>query len=69
MAFLRPITKQALTDVHYDIKSRDIHIEEKDRYDIANKLFKEDSNILFFYYWNDIDEKLGGGYTYPIEKY
>lgn len=67
MAFLRPITQQALTDVKYDIKSRDIHIEEKDRYSMAKKIFEEDKDILFIYYWDDADEMQGGGYTYPIE--
>ena len=67
MAKLRPITHQALTDVKYDIKSRDIHIEEKDRYSVAKKMFEEDKSILYFYYWDDADERRGGFYTYPIE--
>lgn len=67
MALLRPITHQALTDVKYNIKSRDIHIEESERYLVAKKMFEEDKSILYFYYWDDADEMQGGGYTYPIE--
>ena len=67
MAFLRPITRQALTDVKYDVYSRDIHIKESERYSIAKKMFKEDNSILFFFYWSDADEERGGFYTYPIE--
>ena len=67
MAFLRLITQQALTDVKYDVYSRDIHIEESERYSIAKKMFKEDKSILFFFYWNDADEESGRFYTYPIE--
>ena len=67
MAFLRPMTHQALIDDKYDINSRDIHIKEKDRYSVAKRMFEEDEEILFFYYWNDIDEELG--YTYLIEKF
>ena len=49
MALLRPITQQALTDVKYDIKSRDIHIEESERYSVAKKMFEEDKSILYFF--------------------
>lgn len=69
MAFLRPMTHQALIDDKYDINSRDIHIKEKDRYSVAKRMFEEDEEILFFYYWDDIDEELGGGYTSLIEKF
>lgn len=48
MAFLRPMTHQALTDDKYDINSRDIHIKEKDRYSVAKRMFEEDEEILFF---------------------
>ena len=68
MAKLRPMTHQALTDVKYDIHSRDVHIKEGEQYKIANKMFEEDSEILFFYYWNDKDEENHGFYTYPIER-
>lgn len=67
MALLRPITQQALNDVKYDIHSRDIHIEESERYSIAKKMFEEDKSILYFFYWSDADEENGGFYTYPIE--
>ena len=53
MALLRPITQQALNDVKYDVHSRDIHIEESERYSIAKKMFEEDKSILYFFYWND----------------
>lgn len=71
MAKLRPITLKALTDVHYDINSRDIIINEGEQYKVAAKLFSEDKNgeILYFYYWSDADIKSGNGfYTYPIER-
>ena len=55
MALLRPITQQALNDVKYDIHSRDIHIEESERYSIAKKMFEEYKSILYFFYWNDAD--------------
>ena len=48
MAFLRPMTHQALIDDKYDINSRDIHIKEKDRYSVAKRMFEEDEEILFF---------------------
>ena len=49
MALLRPITQQALNDVKYDVHSRDIHIEESERYSVAKKMFEEDKSILFFF--------------------
>ena len=48
MAFLRPMTHQALIDDKCDINSRDIHIKEKDRYSVAKRMFEEDEEILFF---------------------
>ena len=66
MALLRPITQQALNDVKYDVRSRDIHIEESERYSIAKKMFEEDKSILYFFYWSDADEENGNFYTYLI---
>ena len=70
MAFLRPITHQALTDAKYDIRSHDIHIKEKENYQMAKKLFDEDKNgdILYFYYFNDSAEQNNRFYTYAITK-
>lgn len=55
MARLRPITNQALTDCQYDIKSRDMTIKDGEQYAIAEKMFLEDSKILYFNYWSDKD--------------
>jgi hypothetical protein len=70
MGKLRPITYQSLTDVHYDIKSRDITIKDGEQYNVAAKMFKEDSKreILYFYYWDDAALKENGFYTYSIDR-
>ena len=68
MAKLRPITHQALTDVKYDIKSRDITIKEGEQYEVAERLFNEDPSIIYFNYWSDADLEENGFYTYPIER-
>ena len=68
MARLRPITNQALTDVHYDIKSKDVIINEGEQYSVASNMLESDKSILYFLYWDDADFKAGGMYTYPIDK-
>lgn len=70
MAFLRPITYQALTESTYDIRSNDIHIEQKENYQMAKKLFDEDKkgDILYFYYFNDYAEQNNRFYTYAITR-
>ena len=53
MAKLRPITNQALTDVKYDIKSRDITIKDGQQYVVAAFYFHKCKDILYFNYWSD----------------
>lgn len=68
MAKLRPITERALTDPKYDIASCDIEVKEGEQYKVAEEYFNKCSSILYFYYWNDADQKANGFYTYPIER-
>ena len=69
MAKLRPITKQALTDAKYDIKSRDITIEDGQQYPIALSLFRKDDGILYFNYWSDASLADGNGMMdYSIDR-
>lgn len=69
MAKLRPITKQALTDVKYDIKSRDITITDGTQYEVASRLFDEDKEIIYFNYWSDKSLATGNGMMdYSIER-
>lgn len=53
MAKLRPVTHQALTDPKYIIDSRDIQIKEGEQYEVAERLFNEHPEILYFNYWDD----------------
>ena len=68
MAKVRGITKHMLTDVKANIRKYEYHIEDGTQYTIAQQLMKDHKDILYCYYWDDIDEKNHGGYTYPIER-
>lgn len=65
MALLRPIKKNQTTTEMY---ASQVHIEEGEEYEVAKKMFEEDKDILYFFYFNDKAEKRNGFYTYPIEK-
>ena len=69
MAKLRPITHQALTDVKYDIKSRDIIINDGQQYVVAAFYFHKCKDILYFNYWSDASLASGNGMMdYSITK-
>ena len=68
MGMLRPITKEKLTDVRADIHKGEVIVGQGKEYEMADKLFKENPNIIFFYYWNDSDLASECFYTYPIER-
>ena len=61
MALLRPITQQALSDLKYDIKSRDITINEGEQYEIASALFQKDKSIIYVNFWSDATLAAGNG--------
>lgn len=68
MGMLRPITKEKLTDVRADVHKGEVIVEEGKEYEMADRLFKENPNIIFFYYWNDSDLIGNQFYTYPIDR-
>jgi hypothetical protein len=61
MALLRPITQKALSDPKYDIKSRDITINEGEQYEIASSLFQKDKSIIYINFWSDATLATGNG--------
>ena len=70
MAFLRPITQSVLdgdgtTD---DMRKKDVHIKEADRYIVSKQMFDADKNIIYIYYFNDDAERNNRFYTFPITR-
>ena len=68
MAMLRPMTEKKLTDISADIHDGEVMVDEGKEYEVADKLFSADPNIIFFYYWNDADLSADGFYSYPIDR-
>lgn len=62
MAFLR-----AFSDID-KIHTNRIPIKEGEQYDVAKRLFEENSDIMYFYFFNDDAEQNNRFYTYPITK-
>ena len=63
MAFLRAFS--GIDIIH----TNKIPIKEGEQYDVAKKLFEENSDIMYFYYFNDYAEQNNCFYTYPIQKH
>lgn len=62
MAFLR-----SFSDID-KIHTNHIPIKEGEQYDVAKRLFEENSDIMYFYFFNDDAEQNNRFYTYPITK-
>ena len=63
MAFLR-----AFSDID-KIHTNKIPIKDGEQYDVAKKLFEENRDIMYFYYFNDNAEQNNRFYTYPIQRH
>jgi hypothetical protein len=63
MAFLR-----AFSDID-KIHTNKIPIKDGEQYDVAKKLFEENRDIMYFYYFNDDAEQNNRFYTYPIQRH
>ena len=63
MAFLR-----AFSDID-KIHTNQIPIKDGEQYDVAKKLFEENRDIMYFYYFNDDAEQNNRFYTYPIQRH
>jgi hypothetical protein len=63
MAFLR-----AFSDID-KIHTNKIPIKDGEQYDVAKKLFEENRDIIYFYYFNDDAEQNNRFYTYPIQRH
>lgn len=62
MAFLR-----AFSDID-KIYVNKIPTKEGEQYELAKKMFNEDSKILYFYYFDDRAERENRFYNYPITR-
>jgi hypothetical protein len=51
------------------IHSADIEIKEGEQYEVARKLFEENSDIMYFYYFDDNAVLNNRFYTYPIQRH
>lgn len=62
MAFLRAFS--GIDKIH----TNKITIEEGEQYRAAQRLFEENNEILYFYYFDDYAEKNNRFYNYPITR-
>lgn len=63
MAFLRAFS--GIDKIH----TNKIPIKDGEQYDVAKKLFEENRDIMYFYYFNDDAELNNRFYTYPIQRH
>lgn len=63
MAFLRAFS--GIDKIH----TNKIPIKDGEQYDVAKKLFEENRDIMYFYYFNDDAEQNNRFYTYPIQRH
>jgi hypothetical protein len=63
MAFLRAFSN--IDKIH----TNKIPIKDGEQYDVAKKLFEENRDIMYFYYFNDNAEQNNRFYTYPIQRH
>lgn len=69
MAMLRPLTKKILNgcSVEY-MHSKEVFINEEERYEVAKRMFEEDRELDYIYYFSDWAVAHNAFYTYPISR-
>lgn len=71
MALLRPVKKGQTHNTSWELTeylSTDVRIKEEDRYKVAKRMFDADKEIVFIYYWCDLDEKAHSYESFTITR-
>ena len=71
MALLRPVKKGETHNTSWELTEylpTDVRIKEEERYKVAKRMFDADNDIVFIYYWCDLDEKARSYESFTITR-
>lgn len=71
MALLRPVKKGETHNTSWELTEylpTDVCIKEEERYKVAKRMFDADNDIVYIYYWCDLDEKARSYESFTITR-